>query len=726
MQEKNQEHIPLDTRLLSEAVIELNISRRSVGIYPSDHPIVRESIQRAFTNLQKLFEIRSSITLGIAGDTLVVDEYKLDSKKPVFREFAGSLHRKGIAAVTFLSGMEANELSGFHELIAAKDMPFGKDLADMAQARAITHITLSPVDYSSFRFVEGSQKSAETSGNIWEEYIYGLLEGKLSGSAEGLGALLEIPPDQVAGAVSAAMADHEDEASYERIITAYLQHKEGSSLSSESYSRFISFVENLTPELKGKFLSRSFAHLPDTASDVEKLVVDMRAADFERISRVFSEHTASIPVAMKSFIDKLTSIKKQHGPSEFDFISRENAVVDDVELDEDIIKMFTEDTFTRFVGEDYQKALADMLSTSPVYSALPLEEIREECRGDAVDRTLLAVMIEIYESESLSEDDYRALHERLSENVHSYIETGRFDEVAAIYHTMSSHLPGRLPDASDGSRNIFSSEEFILKFVDAIRLWGRRDRESVFMLARALRRPVITPLIEALLTESDASMRKFLLSILQAIGKDVTPFVVKQLHDKRWYVIRNMLYLLRKCEGNEYVSYVRKFVKSENVSIRIEAAKTLLHFHAPESIPLLKQYLQSDNADLKRGAVKLSGQYKIREAVPVLREMLEKKDFFGKETAIKSDAIRALGEIGDSVAVKTLRKVYASRGLFSKGNLEQLKVELFKTLENYPPDAIQELLSLGLRSENEEVRSLSERLRERRSPVTPEERGDHV
>jgi hypothetical protein len=46
--EEKQKKIPVDTKLLSDAVIELNISRRSVGLYPREHPIVKESIERAF------------------------------------------------------------------------------------------------------------------------------------------------------------------------------------------------------------------------------------------------------------------------------------------------------------------------------------------------------------------------------------------------------------------------------------------------------------------------------------------------------------------------------------------------------------------------------------------------------------------------------------------------------------------------------------------------------
>ena len=70
--QQGQQELPLDTRLLSDAVIELNISRKNVGIYPPGHVQITRSIDQAYAILQKLFEIRSEMTLGIAKDTLLV------------------------------------------------------------------------------------------------------------------------------------------------------------------------------------------------------------------------------------------------------------------------------------------------------------------------------------------------------------------------------------------------------------------------------------------------------------------------------------------------------------------------------------------------------------------------------------------------------------------------------------------------------------------------------
>jgi hypothetical protein len=171
-----------------------------------------------------------------------------------------------------------------------------------------------------------------------------------------------------------------------------------------------------------------------------------------------------------------------------------------------------------------------------------------------------------------------------------------------------------------------------------------------------------------------------------------------------------MLYLLRECDGHAHVSHIKKFVKHRNASVCIEAVKTLLYFKTPDAIPFLKLYLRSDNEDLRGAAVRLAGSCRIRDAVPYLIGILEKRDIFGVASLSKTDAVQALGEIGDRSAVKALLGLYNSRSLFYRDYLEELKVEIFRTLEKYPADSIRGLLAAGAKSANEEIRAISERL----------------
>lgn len=381
MQEEIQEKLPLDAKLLSDAVIELNISRRSVGLYPPEHPIVRTSIERAFEHLQKLFEIRAEITLGIAKDALIVDEYTLDRRNPVFMEFAQTLHAKGIAAVTFSMGLNQGDLTRLHELISAQDTPIGKELAGLAE-REISHIRLSPIDFGNFYFIEGAQRSGTAYSNVWEDYVYGLLEGKL-GEGDGIQDILSIPPETVADMVNAASPAVADNESYDRVITAYIKKKSSSKISREAFNKFFAFIDRLNPEIKRQFLSRAGSKRTEDIGDVEVIINGMTSEGFEKITELLTENSSIIPTTLKNLIDKLSSVRKGK-IGKFDFFCNDTAVLHDIELGDEVFKLFGEDSFHVYVGKEYQRELERML----VFKAednVRFISLRKECEEEAVE-----------------------------------------------------------------------------------------------------------------------------------------------------------------------------------------------------------------------------------------------------------------------------------------------------------------------------------------------------
>lgn len=225
-------------------------------------------------------------------------------------------------------------------------------------------------------------------------------------------------------------------------------------------------------------------------------------------------------------------------------------------------------------------------------------------------------------------------------------------------------------------------------------------------MARALKPEVISPIVEALMEEQNASHRRFLLHVLTDIGMDVLPEAVKRLKDKRWFVTRNMLYLIRECRSTQHVEYLRKYAKHPDRRIAMEAVRGLLEFKTNDAVPYLKMYLNSADRETREQAARMAGVYQVKEAVPALAAMLRKKDLLGGSLALKTSVIRALGDIGDERATDALMDVYRSRSLLYKGGLEELKVEIFRNIDRYPFEAVRPLLELGLESNNEEIQSL--------------------
>jgi hypothetical protein len=386
------------------------------------------------------------------------------------------------------------------------------------------------------------------------------------------------------------------------------------------------------------------------------------------------------------------------------------SIVDDIELDDNITRLFESDHIKSFVSGDYQKEL-EMMLKSPTIRRPGLEEMSQDCSVSAIERIASEVMVEVLDSDVIDCEEYLGLISRLTELANEFMDTGRYEEILNIYNALYPHtLHGCFKQETSSIMDFLHSDEFISKLVYSFRLWGRKDREAVIRLSKVLRNYIVSPLIDVLSEEDNSSLRRFLLSVLIELRSGVAAEATKRLDDERWYVVRNMLYLIRECKGKIFDTEVRKLLRHENPKLRMEAVKTLLEFNKPEAVSHIKFNLKSNDPELRDRAIKLAAAYRVSDAVPELINLLGKKDMLGTESHYKKDVVRALGKIGDERTLDTLHKIACSKSLLYKDSNKELKVEIFRNLENYPLDTLKPLIELGRRSKNEEIRYISEKI----------------
>ncbi|OGW33261.1 MAG: hypothetical protein A2X59_00560 [Nitrospirae bacterium GWC2_42_7] len=416
-----------------------------------------------------------------------------------------------------------------------------------------------------------------------------------------------------------------------------------------------------------------------------------------------------VPPVLKNLIDKLSEINKDKSLS-FDFLINKTAIFDDIEIDEKILTLFQEGKLHDYMSKGYKDELDRMLGQ--VSGRAKDSKLNDEFSDESMDVTTMDIILEIMNSDLTDSSDYMTLITKLSELVNAFLETGRFEEILEIYNVIREQTLGGkfINEASATIEYFFHSDEFVARFVDTLRYLGRQEREGAIRLSRALQRSVIEPLLDALAEEHFSSTRGFLLSVLTGIGSNVVPHAAKRLGDSRWHVVRNMLYLVRECNGKQEISLIRKMIRHKNRIVCLEALKTLLHFKTSDSAPALNAWLQGQDTKLRTGAIKLAGMYKVRDSVPYLIELLEKKDIFGTGAYYKIGVVRALREIGDERAIKPFQDIINAKTIFYKDNLEELKEEIFKGLDNYPFASVRELAESGLASKNKNIKEISEKL----------------
>jgi HEAT repeat protein len=704
-----EEKIPLEARLLSDAIIELNISRRNVSIYPRDHPSVDKSLSRAFEYMQKLFELRPEITLAIARDTLIIDDYYLDKQNPVYREFALNLSRMNIAHVTFTTGLTKDELYEFHRFISGRvDEVPAEIVGEKLRELNLIHIRAGLIDYGAFLFEEGKTSREKPAEQLWERYIYGMLEGTLN-TEDMPEEFREIPPEVLARFVNTVAADDLKEETYDRVITTYMRRSSETAFSSKDLKRLLGFINGLKPELKKQFLTSSLRTFTGDMDSTDKALREVSVDEVIELLSAINEQKLAIPEALKNLLDKLSGLPQEAVES----LSFESGLlVDDIFLAPDIANLLGEASFSAFIDDAYQKEIQKLLDfKAKGVAPAELREWEREYSDDAIEKDFNQALLELLLSDILSEEEYLSFVNLIRDQSVQFMWTGQYGQLLSIIRVLDENAGhSKFSAAATEALRYYHSGEFITGLISSLRMLGRQMRAEAWLLCQYYGERIIPSLLDALVQEGSQTVRRFFMELLKQFGAGVIPEAIKRLGDPRWFVKRNMLYILSEINNPEVLPSVRPYCRHENLKVSVEAIKCLLSAGDRYGIQAVKDYLYSESREQVEQAISLTGAFRIKEFVPDLIKMLKKRGISGADLYDKMPVVRALGDISDPAALPALRDVLSEKSILFKGSAERLKEEIYSTLKNYQREDIQDMIDAGLRSKSEYIREESLRL----------------
>lgn len=676
-----EEKLPLDARLLSDAIIELNISRHNVSIYPKDHPLVNKSLNRAFDFLNKLFELRNEITIAVAKDTIIIDEHSLDKKNPVYKDLALHLSRMNIAYVTFRKGLTRDELYSFHRFILGdvEERP-SDNLKEKLEGYNLAHIKVGFIDYGLFSYHDGETEGRTSKKRLWEWYVHGLLEGTLQSPDE----LHEIPPHIFARLLNEAKTDNIKDETYDRVIATYLRESSERAFSSKEFKRLLDFINGLRPELKKQFLSSSVRTF---LKDIDSIHNALRGTPVEKVIELLNninEQKVAIPESLMNLLDKFSRLD----PDGLEKLTSGGGVIaDDIYLSPETISLLDESGSETFVSPTYHKELQAVFDSD--ISGVNVEEatkLQEEWSDEYIEKDFNQTILELMSSGLVPQEEFEYFNNLLKEQIEEFIGTGRYGQAIETLRLLGTNVTKR--------EHPYKSMDILLipLIIDSFRVVGKQNREDAMLLCEFFGEEIIPHLMDTLIEEDSLTVRKFLLDMIIRFGDKAAPEAIKHLKDSRWYVKRNMLFILGEIESRDAVSYVMPYCHHENPKVSFQAIKYLLKIKDHNGIEALKKCLKSGSKDIVEQAMIISGTFKVRDVVPDLINMLSKKVLTGADFYNKIPVVRTLGQIGDPSALYSLRGILSSRSLLFKGPLRKLKEEIYSTLKNYPSEDVKDLI----------------------------------
>lgn len=209
----------------------------------------------------------------------------------------------------------------------------------------------------------------------------------------------------------------------------------------------------------------------------------------------------------------------------------------------------------------------------------------------------------------------------------------------------------------------------------------------------------VSPLVRELVAATDVSARRAYRDALVALDHVGVPLLEDMVGDERWFVVRNMVGILGEIRSADAVEHFRRTVEHSDARVRRETVLALSKIGGEEAVPLLAKGLNDREASLRSAAALGLGLTKLPVAVgPLLNRLPQETD-----AEVEVEIVRALGRVADPRAVPVLAERAAGGGFFSRIPTA-IRVEAVRALGELGGDPSRAVLQRLLRDRSPEVR----------------------
>ncbi|HET8577159.1 MAG TPA: HEAT repeat domain-containing protein [Methylomirabilota bacterium] len=154
--------------------------------------------------------------------------------------------------------------------------------------------------------------------------------------------------------------------------------------------------------------------------------------------------------------------------------------------------------------------------------------------------------------------------------------------------------------------------------------------------------------------EADRRTRVLMCEVLARVGPAVIPVLLPLLADQRWFVARNVLYILGKVRHSSALTSILAALDHPHPRVRVEAIRAVSLIDGAGAAPHLSRCLGDSDPMVRRAVIAAVSAPGYDAAVAPLRDVLLADAKGRDDVDVKLEAIRALVTIGTPLAHDTL------------------------------------------------------------------------
>lgn len=329
-----------------------------------------------------------------------------------------------------------------------------------------------------------------------------------------------------------------------------------------------------------------------------------------------------------------------------------------------------------------------------------LQKMVDENRVLDVRGGAISLLLYIYSSIDSLQDQVAAI-ECLKRILDKCIQQGRFATLAEILRRGKALLVD-LPESSARRRGLSG---FLLRCGDSTRLQMVTealnkdedfDLEPVKDFLEQLGSDSLNNLVTMLGELAHYPARRMLCDLLVSMGIDRIDILGNGVFDGRWYLVRNIVWILGETGGEQVLNFLRRAATHSDERVRSEVVKALGKIKHDESVKMLLTMLEDDSERISTMAANELGRSGSPLAFAVLQAFVTGKSFSRTPLPRIRQLLEALVICDNLRALETIRGILKQSTIFGRARLRQVQEAAVNSLQfSENPQTIEFLESLA-------------------------------
>lgn len=335
---------------------------------------------------------------------------------------------------------------------------------------------------------------------------------------------------------------------------------------------------------------------------------------------------------------------------------------------------------------DVNRAYNDLVQKNDEVEDIPVLPLTDgdfksffgELEKEPPDKTwkLFNILVEMFIKADRRED-YREIASYLMKAVEYSLKQGNIHPVTGTLSRLQQVIDGQSADEETkkyaGNIMRFAGNDEIICIVGDLLDSSQIQEKDFADFAAFLDETAILPLIKKLGELKAIYARRMFIEALVTLGpKDITLFVEK-LNDSRWYVVRNMVHILRKIGDKKVVNSIIKTLRHEDMKVKKEVIRALGELGGDKAITALGECLHDNNIQVRKAAVTALGNTGSDLAKKIIMEQISGKYFRDKDFDEKKCYFDALAPWNDEAVYDFLVRILKKRVFWKKAKKNETK-----------------------------------------------------